>query len=215
MAKSTMFGNFCVAGIDMNSGEWVRFVAFETGDPLADYELIFVNEIGGCEPLDAARIGIARRVPRRNHTEDCMIKRMAWLKLGRMNLDDVFKIHPPENHQHQFVFGTPRNYIDEFEMRELNLKYSLTLVSVENLKIIFSENVHGIIRGKACFSYNGVDYDDVRVTDPAYETVLPFMKNFSIKIPAACLVMSMPSKPLQVKETGRYYKLIAKIFPIS
>ena len=208
MAKSSMFGNFCVAGIDIDTGEWLRFVAFETGEPLTDFQLMFVNDSGSCEPLDIGRIGIARKMPRHNHTEDCMIKYTAWLKMGRMKLEDVFKIHPPE--EHKYIFGTPRNYVGEYEMSRLKLNYSLILIHVEKLKIYFDSNFSGRVRGQADFIYNGVTYEKIRVTDPYYSAEGISAKNFSVSMPEAYLVMSMPVKPFQ--GNGKYYKLIAKIF---
>ena len=207
MAKSTMLGNFCVAGIDIITGKWVRFVAFETGKPLADFNLMFVNDSGSCEPLDVGRIGIARKVPVRNHTEDCMIKYTAWLKMGRMKLEEVLKIHPPE--EHKYIFGTPRDFIDKTEMSRLKLNYSLILIHVEKLKIYFVSNFSGNIRGRADFIYNGIVYKNIRVTDPNYEPDTIIAKKFSVSIPEAYLVMSMPAKDFN----GKYYKLIAKIFP--
>ena len=123
---------------------------FETGDPLADFNLMFVNAPGSCEVLDVGRIGIARKFPENNHTEDLMIKYTPWLKMGRMKIDEVLKIHAPENHE--FIFGTPRNYVDESEMQKLKLNYSLILIKVEKLEIHFVENFRG----------------DIRVTDPCY-----------------------------------------------
>ena len=208
MAKSSMFGAFCVAGIDINSGEWVRFVAFETGAPLADFNLLFVNSFGSCQPLDVGRIGIARRIPRYNHTEDCMIKYTPWLNMGKLKLEEVLKIHPPE--EHKFIFGTPRNYVNEDEMSHLRLNYSLILIQVENLKIYFEPNFKGSIRGRADFFYNGVQYKYIRVTDPDYESALTLSQKFSVKMPEAYLVMSMPSRPFEAN--GKYYKLVAKVF---
>ena len=209
MAKSSMYGNFCVAGINIETGEWVRFVAFETGEPLADFNLMYVNAPGSCEVLDIGRIGIAREVPKNNHTEDLMIKYTPWLKMGRMKLDEVLKIHAPE--EHKFIFGTPLNYVDVSEMQKLKLNYSLILIKVEKLEISFIKNFRGDIRGRANFIYNGVEYSDIRVTDPYYEINDSFMKNYSLKTDAAYLVMSMPSTPFY--KNGKYYKLVAKIFP--
>ena len=211
MAKSSMFGNFCVAGIDINTGKWVRFVSYEKGEPLADYQLIFVNASGSCEPLDVGRIGIARHVPNSNHTEDCMIKYSPWLKIGRLKLEDVLKIHPAEDHE--FIFGTPCDYITENEMQRFRLNYSLILIYVDNLEIFFERNHKGNIRGKANFIYNGVRYKFIRVTDTGYEPDIEagISESFRVKIPSAYLVMSMPVKPFEAN--GRYYKLIAKIFP--
>ena len=209
MAKSTMYWNFCVAGIDIETGKWVRFVAFEAGEPLADFNLMFVNAPGSCEVLDVGRIGIAREIPKNNHTEDLMIKYTPWLKMGKMKLEEVFKIHKPENHE--FIFGTPRNYVDVYEMQKLKLNYSLILIKASNLEIYFVENFRGDIRGRANFIYNGTEYSDIRVTDPYYEINENLIKNYSFKMQNAYLVMSMPSKPFV--KNGKYYKLIAKIFP--
>lgn len=209
MAKSSMFGNFCVAGINVETGEWVRFVAFETGDPLADFNLMFVNAPGCCEVLDVGRIGIARRMPRNNHAEDCMIKYTPWLKMGRLKLDEVLKIHPPE--EHEFIFGTPRDYVDVYEMGKLRLKYSLILIHVEDLRIHFAENFRQTaIRGRADFIYNGIEYKNIRITEPRFEINADFIKNHSFQTPEAYLVMSMPSRPFW--QNGKYYKLIAQIF---
>ncbi len=204
-----MYGNFCVAGIDIITGKWVRFVAFETGEPLADFNLMFVNDSGSCAPLDVGRIGIARKIPHHNHTEDCMIKYTPWLKMGRMKLEEVLKIHPTE--EHKYIFGTPRNYVNEYEMSRLRLNYSLMLIRVEELKIYFVENYSGNIRGRADFIYNGVRYKKIRVTDPDYEAQTTIAKKFSVSMHEAYLVMSMPARPFEIN--GYYYKLIAKIFP--
>ena len=208
LAKSSMWGNFCVAGIDIDTGKWVRFVSYEKGEPLADYQLIFVNSGGSCEPLDVGRIGIAQRIPRRNHTEDCMIKYSPWLKIGKLKFEDVLKIHPAEDHK--FIFGNANNYITEYEMQRFRFNYSLILIHVEKLEIFFENNFTGNIRGRANFIYNGVKYRFIRVTDTGYEPdeQAGISKEFRIMLPRAYLVMSMPVSPFQ----GRYYKLIAKIF---
>ena len=211
MAKSSMWGNFCVAGIDVDTGKWVRFVSYEKGEPLADYQLMFVNSGGSCEPLDVGRIGIAQRIPRRNHTEDCMIKYSPWLKMGIMKLEEVLKLHPAENHK--FIFGNANNYVTEYEMQRFRFNYSLILIQVEGLEIFFENNFSGNIRGRANFIYNGVKYEYIRVTDTGYEPdeQACISQKFRVMISSAYLVMSMPVKPFR----GRYYKLIAKIFPAS
>ena len=203
LAKSTMWGAFCVAGLDVNNDRWVRFVSFEDGDPLADYQLMFMNSPGSCQPLDVGRISIAREIPKRNHSEDVMIKRDLWLKLGRMTIDDVLKFHPAE--EYRYIFGNDCEYVTEGEMMRLGFRYSLILVHVQGLSVRYEQNFSGKIRGRAEFSYNGVCYRNIRVTDPEYEH-----GKGSVNFGEAFLVMSMPVKPF--RENGRYYKLIAKIF---
>ena len=202
LAKSTMWGKFCVAGIDIHSGMWVRFVSYADGEPLDDSLMMFINASGSCEVMDAARIRIAQRIPRHNHTEDCMIERDAWLKLGRFSMNDVLLAHPEE--EYRFIFGNDREYVDEYEMRKLRFRYSLILIKAENLVINFEYNRKQEVKTTAEFIHNNRKYKYIRVTDPEYEFTEIRDK---IIINKAYLVMSMPVKPFW----GRYYKLIAKI----
>lgn len=204
LAKSTMWGKFCVAGIDAHTGLWVRFVGFEDGDPLDDSQMMFINEPGSCQPLDLARIRIAKRFPRHNHVEDCMIQRDSWLKLGHLTIEQVLQIHGEESYR--FIFGNDREYVTDEEMNKLRMRYSLILIKAENLILSPERNRKDELRARAFFTHNGRNYSHIRVTDPDYE-------HFTSKldIGSACLAMSMPAKPLN----GRYYKLIAKIFPLK
>ncbi|MBQ7155447.1 MAG: hypothetical protein IJR85_07850 [Synergistaceae bacterium] len=202
LAKSTMWGKFCVAGIDIHSGMWVRFVGYEDGKPLDDSQMMFINAAGSCNPLDVARIRIARRIPRHNHVEDCMIHRDSWLKLGHMTIEEILQVHPEESYR--YIFGNGMEYVTDEEMGKLRFRYSLILIRADNLTLAPERNRNDELRARAFFSHNNRNYAHIRVTDPEYEH-LP--ETFTIG--TAYLVMSMPVKPFN----GRYYKLIAKIIP--
>lgn len=205
LAKSTMWGKFCVAGIDIHSGMWVRFVGYEDGEPLDDSQMMFINAPGSCEPLDVARIRIAKRLPRKNHVEDCMIMRDSWLKLGRMSIEEVLQIHQDESYR--YIFGNEREYVSDEEMSQLRHRYSLILILASKLTLQYELNRSNELKVRASFIHNGREYSQIRVTDPEFE---PESLEPPREIGEACLTMSMPSKPFQ----GRYYKLIAKIFPL-
>ena len=204
LAKSAVWGNFCVAGIDIHSGMWVRFVSYSDGEPLNDSQMMFINAPGSCNPLDVARIRIAKRLPKHNHSEDCMIERDAWLKLGRISIHDVLKIH--EDEEYRYIFGSDREYLSEQEMHELRHRYSLILVKAENLTLHTERNYSNELKTRAEFTHQGRHYRYIRVTDPEYEYA---SDRESVNIGDAYLAMSMPVKPFM----GRYYKLVAKIFP--
>lgn len=202
LAKSNMWGNYCVAGIDIHSGMWVRLVSYGDGKPLNDSQMMFINDEGSCQPLDAARIRIAKRLPKHNHVEDCMIERDAWLKLGRMTLQEVLSIH--EDEEYRQIFGNDREYLTEQEMQKLKHRYSLILVKAENLTLYTERNRKRELKTRATFIHHGREYSAIRVTDPEYELKTD---DVNVKIGDAYLTMSMPVKPFN----GRYYKLIAKI----
>ena len=211
MAKSSMFGKFCFAGINIESGEWLRFISYEDGSPLADFQLMYENAPGSSNPLDVARINITGYKPRNNHTEDFTIKLSLLQKIDRWTLKDVLEIHPAENSIHKFIFGNDKDFIHESEFQSYGFDYSLILIRVEELEIYFEEKFKSNeLRGRADFLYNGVRYRNIRVTDPLYEFLFSTPKNFRVKFSEAHLVMSMPVKPF--KRNGKYYKLIAKIF---
>ena len=205
LAKSSMCGKFCVAGIDIKSGMWVRFIGYGNGEPLDDSQMLFINDGGSCEPLDVARIRIARELPHHNHTEDYMIERDMWLRLGRMSIQDVLRVHPEE--EYRFIFGNDREYVTDEEMRELRHRYSLILIRAEKLTLYVERNFDGELKIRAEFVHHGREYRYIRVTDPDY---VPKTPGASEIIGNAYLVMSMPVKPFK----GRYYKLVAKIFPL-
>lgn len=208
LAKSTMWGKFCVAGIDIKSGMWVRFIGYGNGEPLDDSQMLFINDGGSCEPLDVARIRIARELPHHNHTEDYMIERDMWLRLGRMSIHDVLRVHPEE--EYRFIFGNDREYVTDEEMRELRHRYSLILIRAENMRLFTERNRDGELKVRAEFVHHGRWYRAIRVTDPDY---VP-KREGGLMIGDAYLTMSMPVKPFYVEGVGRYYKLVAKIFPL-
>lgn len=206
LAKSNMWGKFCVAGIDIHSGMWVRLVSYGDGEPLNDSQMMFINDGGSCKPLDVARIRIAKRLPIHNHIEDCMIERDAWLKLGHMTIEEVLSIHDEE--EYRYIFGNDREYVTDYEMKQLRFRYSLILIRAENLSLYSEQNRSGEIKYRAKFIHHGRQYTSIRVTDPDY---FPERTEHIMNVGTAYLVMSMPVKPFR----GRYYKLIAKIFPAN
>ncbi len=205
LAKSTMWGKFCTAGIDIHSGLWVRFVGYGDGEPLDDSQMMFLNDGGSCEPLDVARVRIAKRIPHKNHTEDCMIERDGWLRLGLMTIHDVLRVHPEE--EYRYIYGNDKEYLTDEEMLEKRFRYSLILVRAENLTLSTKQNWEGQKRVRAEFVHHGRPYRNIRVTDTEYDAD---KITDSMRIGDGFLVMSMPVKPFK----GRYYKLIAKIFPL-
>ena len=204
MAKSDMWGKFCVAGIDVHSGMWVRFVGYEDGNPLDESQMMFINDGGSCNPLDLARIRIAKRFPRHNHVEDCMIERDAWMRLGRLTIQEVLSVHDEE--EYRYIFGNGREYLTDDEMKNLRLRYSLILIRAENMTLYSEENTRGEIKYRAEFTHCGRTYTRIRVTDPEYS---PKRSGLRMTIGTAYLTMSLPAKPFN----ERYYKLVAKIFP--
>ncbi len=192
LTKSTMKVDYCIAGLDTSSDEWVRLVSSSDGSPLLAIHRQYQNVPGECKPLDVVRVELFERVPKRNQTENRRVKADTMQKLGTMSIDEVVELHKPE--EHAYIFGNDSASLSANEMKAHNFNYSLMLVNVKAL------HLHS---GKADFTYNGHHYCDMSITDPDY--------TFSAGLGNAYLVVSMATNP--DRRSGRYHKFIAKIFP--
>lgn len=201
LTKSAMHKGFCVAGIDIDSGTWVRLVSDKNGSPLNAYYTAYCNTNGECRPLNVVSVNIIANVPIHNQRENCQISAESMYKLGTCeNIHQVLQFHQAENHQ--YIFGNALKRLTENNMQGFNFNHSLILVYVHDL--IFTTSDYG--KNKANFIYNGIQYKYMSVTDPEY-----FAEKIAdgTKFRNAYLVVSMPKDSFQ----GYYYKFIAKIFP--
>lgn len=202
MTLSSKFGNKCVAGINPNTGEWIRLVSNnQTIHGALSNENLKYDNGGKCNILDIVTVPILRYDQNRIQPENVIIDTKSHLKFkGKATLKEVLSIHPPENEYRTTILGNEYMYVEE--MRIANVGYSLILVEVTDLKIIHKENPEGKQKTKAYFRYNGREYRDISITDPDY-----YNKPENIVHKKALLVMSIGTP-----YNGHYYKFIAKIF---
>ena len=194
LTKSAKNHGYCVAGIDINSGEWVRIVGYNNG-PLYPNDMISSNN-RSCEPLDVVRVTFLGHTPYGCQTEnEEMDPYTKWKYIKSMSLSEVLQIHPEDNMS--FIFGNIFYGLTEEDKDSLD--YSLTMISVTNLSFYTSNNR----KTKARFLYNGRIYRDICVTDEDFF-------NCEESFPHAYLVLSIPNdKPTNYKY---FYKFLAKAF---
>ncbi len=200
LTKSSKFGGYCVAGIDMQNGKWIRLVSCDGANrgPLFDRHMKY-RDGSACSILDIARVPIIRRVPSDYQKENVLIDEgKRWEKVGRLSVEGLLDRHPAE--KHRYLFGNAYWYIAKDQIGAVG--HSLVLVQVSDLEITHPDER----RTKASFLYRGISYRNMSVTDPDCYTVPD-----KTKIENAILVMSLPDEPYD--ERG-YYKFVAKIFPI-
>ena len=200
LTKSKKNNGYCVAGIDVNSGGFVRLVS---GDPeshgaLTDQDIQYKDK-SFYNFLDVARIPIISKEPIEYQPENVLIERgQPWEKIGRLSLNDLLKLHPPENHFD--ILGNVYPYITNERISTVG--YSLVLIKVENL--IISHPHPGST--KADFEYRSTTYSNLSVTDPDY-----YHTPNQTVINHAILVVSLPDAPYMDRY---FYKFVAKIIPI-
>ena len=200
LTKSAKNGGYCVAGVDVKSGRWIRLVSGdeESHGALFDQDMQYRNG-SGCRILDVVRVPILRDVPTDYQPENVLINENEyWEKISELSIDDVLEIHPTETHA--CLLGNIYPYITEERIESVG--HSLILVKVRDLVI-----THPHARStKAEFKYRLNTYENMSVTDHDF-----YSTPDQTRIEKAILVMSLPDAPYQER---RYYKFIAKIFPL-
>jgi len=200
LTMSSKNGGYCVAGVDVKNGNWIRLVSdnVNTHGALSKNDIAYQNG-RYCKPLDVVQVPIIRATPLEYQPENVLIDtEKYWKKMDTISLEDILEIHPPEHHT--VLLGNQYSYITEAGIGKVG--HSLILVEVTNLTI-----THPNERStKATFTYCNTQYNDISVTDPDYY----FVQN-QWHIDNAILVMSLPESPYN---GNWYYKFVAKIFPV-
>ena len=198
LTMSSKNHGYCVAGIDIDNGKWVRLVSNdEKSHGAISKRNTFYENKTTCKPLDVVKVPIIKDKPLKYQPENVLINcGIFWKKIGTIDINELIEYHEPE--EHDFIFGDTCPYLKEWELQDIG--HSLVLVVVDNLNIYHPSDR----RTKAKFTYNGNVYNNISVTDPEYYDFGPY------KFKKAFLVISLPDSPYN----DNYYKFIAKIFPI-
>ena len=200
LTKSIKNGGYCVAGINVNTSEWVRCISNDTYShgALSDQDMQYENGTS-CEVLDVVRVPIIEEMPSLHQPENILIDETEyWEKLHSLSIEDIVELHPAEIHTN--LLGNKYPYITEERIHTVN--HSLVLIKARNL-VITHPRAHST---KAEFAYRYDVYENMSVTDPDY-----YNSPEQTYIDEAILVISLPDTPYQER---KYYKFIAKIFPI-
>lgn len=143
LTKSSKFSAKCVAGINVENGEWVRLVSddVEKHGAIPDYKL------------------------QTDTREVCILDVVEVPIIGRCG--DLLQ---PENGDYKYILGNPYMYVSEDTINDVHR--SLTLVKVKNLIIRQVVTPEQKKKTKACFFYRGDYYENIPVTDPDFYNVL-------------------------------------------
>lgn len=91
LTMSSKNGGFCVAGIDVNNGKWIRLVSddTETHGALSRDDIKYQNG-SFCKPLDVVAVPIIKDLPLQYQPENVLIDSEKWWKKnGTISIDDV------------------------------------------------------------------------------------------------------------------------------
>jgi|BioPla2DNA2_1021312.scaffolds.fasta_scaffold36164_4 hypothetical protein len=215
LACSRKMSNYCVAGIDLITGEWIRIISEDASIQHAVRKSDMVYEDGTYPQLfDIVNIKCKQHAPSYYQPENWVLdNRYYWEKLGTASLDYVLKIHPIDSPDHIFYdncWKIDTNYIARLDPRQ---RYSLTLISPSSLHICIgpSKNYPNKKSIKAQFRYKGQLYQYITVTDIEYENIYSqYRDGIYIVDKNVLLVLSLADL-----YEGYHYKLVATIIQFS
>lgn len=202
LTKSSKHKGYCVAGIECNTGKWIRLVSAdkETDGALTDEDCTYENG-SQMEVLDVISVIISCHYPTPKQPENFLIDRNYYIeKMGKYGIAQVYGLFLKNTCR--FILGNAKEYLMD---ADFPIDHSLELVLVTDFVTEYRTNRTGQRKLKADFNYRGVRYTNISVTDPD-------LYNNSCKLESAILVLSVANRPV---ESGKYYKFLAKCFPFK
>lgn len=160
LAKSIKFGNFCIAGKDIKTNNWVRPVkknAFN-GKELSN----FSNHDDPIKIFEVVEMTFINKTPEiyqpENEKVDMKVK---WNYLGELeigNLDPLI-----DRDKNDFLDKIKANSINKSRIQSLNLKNSLQLIKISktnDAKIIYQlDYSQKYYKPRLLFNYKGIAYN--------------------------------------------------------
>ncbi len=197
LTKSLKDHEYCVAGIEINSGKWIRLVTTKEGGSFPK-ELLDENKIN---VLDVIEVDLLEHVPYYIQTENWLIDISKQIrKIGHKSIMEIKNLHKIETPE--YIFGNCLSSLSKENIKEIN--HSLEMVKVDRLEFDVYDKCDGRPHFRVNFIYNGHKYT-LSLTDPKYRD-----ENFDkIIIPSAIIIVSLPAVPYG--ENENYNKFVAKI----
>ena len=141
LAESAKYNNFCVAGIDIDTGEWIRPISekaeLEEAVPLEDLKYPDGSRV---ELLDVAEIKFFDRAVNNPIQPENFFynEKYFWQKVGRVTLPEL--INKRGFDERDKIFYNDERSIFGADVEKISARESLLLLLVENLFISVEED---------------------------------------------------------------------------
>lgn len=169
LAYSRKPPGICVAGKDIETGEWIRPVKNEEGGALDPNDTRYPD--GNLpELLDIIEIAFEKNVAKTFQPENKLIAAGQWKKTGRYDISQIARLL--DNHKELFRNSKYSSSLKYEDIIKDPIGYSLCLITPEKLKFTFSRDEDKKKdKVRAVFQYKGCGYD-LSVTDIVFESLM-------------------------------------------
>ena len=200
LTKSAKINGFCVAGIDIHNGEWIRLVSEdnEAGEGAVLRKDLLYNDYSEAQIFDIIEVN-GYNSPT-NAQKENFIYNGKWNKIGTGSLQNVIS----KCSCNRFIFGSTSATLNESEITG----ESLLLAIIDNITIDVYVNDFGKKKFKINFTCNGSKYDGINLSDIELKNQCSRVGKYSID-GQHYAVFSITGK---FRETELYYKMLAKLY---
>lgn len=204
LTKSKKHSGYCVAGIDYETGEWIRLVSSDSEtEGAVPWEDLQYSNGETLEVYDIIMCRLLRKCGTIVQPENCLYdETMKWEKVGKSNFDEVIKIHGYDS----------VDYVFENEDTKLPADWrfsgnpSLCLLKIKDASIwvkTFEDKKISLN-----FTYDDIQYKYMSISQI---DLLNYYKNKtddSYPLGTVTVVFSLTDKYYW---NGKYYKVVAQI----
>ena len=204
LTKSKKHLGYCVAGIDYETGEWIRLVSSDSEtEGAVPWEDLQYSNGETLEVYDIIMCRLLRKCGTIVQPENCLYdETVKWEKVGKSNLDEVIKIHGYDS----------MDYIFENEDTKLpadwifSWKPSLCLLKVKDASIwvkTFEDKKISLN-----FTYDDIQYKYMSISQIDLLNYYRNKTDDSYPLGTVTVVFSLTD---QYYWNGKYYKVVAQI----
>jgi hypothetical protein len=166
LANSIKLRGRCVAGIDRDTGEWIRPVATTTHGELHP-EHYMLGAGGAPRVLDVIRIRLERAHPLAHQPENWLISAETWQLLHRPSSTESMPLLHSHLTASPSLFGDTEHRIALCDLEQRPAAASLALIEPQGLQWFIERSQYNPKRPRAHFALGNAFYD-LPVTDPAW-----------------------------------------------
>lgn len=221
LSKSSKYQDYCVAGIDIYTGEWIRPITNNTVKENGIPKNAFVDNLTkkSIELLDVIEVNLERKDTNTLQPENYILANFEFQYIGTKSLDDVNEIIVKTQRPYEHLLGYDDSrfipvYEDIIDFVEKNDNRSLLFVNAFNIRIYNDINYRNETKTYADFTtYSNnrfLTHKRWAITDETQKLNPEDKNEYFLK--KACLVVSRAEYPVDTVNSLAYYKNIASIF---
>lgn len=207
LARSAKHNNYCVAGIELGSNNWIRPVTsdeeIQGAIPAATLTYADKTEV---QPLDLVQIEFTNAAASEIQPENFYFAGTTWKKFGHWNLAEFEKYCGLDSTD--FIFYDNSRRLEPAALSSFNHRQSLVILSIENISLK-AERFDNGVKFRASFDYNGTRYEDFGVGDIALREKFSGQGIGEFPVAESAVATFSLTNPFK---DGRCYKILAQLW---